>query len=412
MSAICRFALHISDDMQKRWLSLISFCFLLVLNLNAQNLPKSKIDLQKIVARSPVTIDLSQNKVQIMVGEVRKNKSASPEITYSSLGLNAENYFYPASCVKLPVVILALEWLNEHKENGITINSPFELISNSNCHSYKSLEETKDDILSIENCIKKMLLVSDNRSYNALFDLLGRDYINSKLKAKGYTKTQIVKSFAGCPDSLLNFKPALNFFDGNREIVFHLDSISYVNPISKLTFDARVGDSIMIDSVTTIAGAKDFSFNNYLPLDEGLDMLVQLIYPSKQSLWKITAKQRQFLMYWMSRYPKESRIKNYTSGKQYFDAYKKYLIYGREEKPIKSDSLRIYNIVGLSYGFATDIAFIKATKCKTAFFIAATTYSNNDGVINDNKYDYQTIGFPFLKYLGKEIFNQFKINKK
>ena len=42
------------------------------------------------------------------------------------------------------------------------------------------------------------------------------------------------------------------------------------------------------------------------------------------------------------------------------------------------------------------------------FFIAATTYSNKDGVMNDNRYDYETIGFPFLKYLGRKIYNQIK----
>lgn len=108
----------------------------------------------------------------------------------------------------------------------------------------------------------------------------------------------------------------------------------------------------------------------------------------------------------MSRYPRESKIKAYAQNKQYFDAYKKYLFYGREEKPIKSDSPRIYNIVGLSYGFATDIAYIKSKNGKKEFFIAATTYSNIDGVMNDNKYDYESIGFPFLKYLAKQVYNK------
>ena len=387
---------------------MISSCLFIVLNVNAQNSSKAKLNLQEIVSDSPVAIDLFQNKVQIIVGEVHKSKSATIDIAYSKLGVLDENYFYPASCVKLPVVLLTLEWLNEHTEEGIDLNTPFEIVSGSSCHSFKSIGESKDDILNIENCIKKILLVSDNRSYNALFDLLGRDYINSRLKEKGYTKTQIVKSFSGCSDSVLNFKPALNFLNEKREIVFHLDSIGYAKPIIKLSFDTRVGDSIMIDSVTTIVGSKDFSMNNYLPLGEGLDMLVELIYPSHQPKWQLTAKQRQFLMYWMSRYPRESKIKIYTSGKQYFDAYKKYLFYGRGEKPIKSDSLRIYNIVGLSYGFATDIAYVKSKSGRKEYFIAATTYSNVDGVMNDNKYDYETIGFPFLKYLGRKIYNQKK----
>lgn len=389
-----------------RRLTLFLICVFLCIKANSQFPSKGDINLAQIIKESPVDINLTKNKIQVIVGEIQRNKSAKPIINYSTIGVDPENYFYPASCVKLPIVILALEWLNEHQVEGIKINTPFELESNYNCHSFKSNGNDKDEILTIENCIKKILLVSDNRSYNALFDLLGRDYINSKLAAKGYVKSQIVKSFSGCSDSLLNFKPSLNFYNDKNEIIFHLDSALYATPIKKLPFDARVGDSIMIDSLTTITGAKDFSFNNYLPLEECLDMLVQLIFPSTEPKWNITIKQRQFLMYWMSRYPRESKIKVYVNNKQYFDAYKKYLFYGREDKPIKSDSPRVYNIVGLSYGFATDIAYIKSKSGRKEYFIAATTYSNTDGVMNDNKYNYETIGFPFLKYLGKRIYNK------
>jgi hypothetical protein len=30
---------------------------------------------------------------------------------------------------------------------------------------------------------------------------------------------------------------------------------------------------------------------------------------------------------------------------------------------------------------------------------------NNDGIFNDDKYDYETVGFPFMKNLGKLIYN-------
>jgi hypothetical protein len=392
-------------------LFLLSFVFFSYQTFG-QHAKLDSLALKSIVSNYPSTIDSNKNNVQVIVGNVTKDSKGNKRIVYVNLDSNSTSYFYPASCVKLPVVIIALEWLNEHKKDGVLINSEFELKSNYSCHSFTSLSDDKDDLLTIENCIKKILLVSDNRSYNALFDLLGRDYINLKLKEKGYIKSQIAKSFSGCADSILSIKPSVRFFNKKSETLFSLDSIIYNNPINKLTIDARVGDSLMIDSVTTITGAKDFSMNNYLPLDEGLDMLVQLIYPSKSPTWHITTKQRKFLMYWMSRYPKESKLTTYTSNQQYFDAYKKYLIYGRTEMDIKSDSLRIYNIVGLAYGFATDIAYLKSTNQKVECFIAATTYSNNDGVMNDNKYDYQTIGFPFLKYLGTEIFNRLKDYKK
>ena len=387
------------------------FCFLFLqqLNLYAQSKQINNQFLKSVVDHSPILLDENVNRIQIVVGNVVKSKNVTPTIQYADYRLSPSEYFYPASCVKLPLVILAIEWMNEHRDSGINVTTEFELIANETCHSFKSNSSNKQDVLTIENCIKKILLVSDNRSYNALFDLLGRDYINAKLKQKGFVETRIVKSFSGCNDSSLNYKPTVVFYDNQKDIIFKQDSINYVGSISRLPMNAEIGDSIMLDSVTVIAGAKDFSMNNFLPLKDGLAMLIALVFPPKEIVWNITSTQQQFLLYWMSRYPRESKLTQYEDHKQYFDAYKKYLYYGREKTPIKKETFRIYNVVGLSYGFATDIAFIQSKDKKKQFFVAATSYSNSDGVMNDNKYDYDTIGFPFLKYLGAKLCKENKI---
>lgn len=38
------------------------------------------------------------------------------------------------------------------------------------------------------------------------------------------------------------------------------------------------------------------------------------------------------------------------------------------------------------------------------FLLAATLYINADGVLNDDKYEYDTIGFPFLRDLGRRVY--------
>ena len=37
--------------------------------------------------------------------------------------------------------------------------------------------------------------------------------------------------------------------------------------------------------------------------------------------------------------------------------------------------------------------------------LTATIYVNSDGVMNDNKYDYDSIGYPFLYRLGQCVYN-------
>ena len=42
--------------------------------------------------------------------------------------------------------------------------------------------------------------------------------------------------------------------------------------------------------------------------------------------------------------------------------------------------------------------------------LSATVYVNSDGVVNDSKYDEQTVGFPFLNAIGKAIY-QYDLNR-
>ena len=37
--------------------------------------------------------------------------------------------------------------------------------------------------------------------------------------------------------------------------------------------------------------------------------------------------------------------------------------------------------------------------------LSATVYVNSDGILNDNRYDYDSIGYPFMYELGQTIYN-------
>jgi hypothetical protein len=81
------------------------------------------------------------------------------------------------------------------------------------------------------------------------------------------------------------------------------------------------------------------------------------------------------------------------------------------EKTKPDSSIRIFNKVGDAYGFLTDIAYIVDFKNNVEFMLSATILCNNDGIFNDDTYDYDGIGFPFMKNLGKTIF-QYELGRK
>jgi len=118
--------------------------------------------------------------------------------------------------------------------------------------------------------------------------------------------------------------------------------------------------------------------------------------------FNLTADDRAFIKHWMSAYPSESNYPYYGNN-EYWDTYCKFLLYGSEKNSVEP-AIRIFNKVGDAYGFMIDAAYIVDTKNKVEFIISAEISCNTDGIYNDDKYDYETIGLPFMKNLGKLIY--------
>jgi len=88
----------------------------------------------------------------------------------------------------------------------------------------------------------------------------------------------------------------------------------------------------------------------------------------------------------------------------YWPAYVKFLMFGSDPKAVIPPNLRMYNKVGDAYGFLIDGAYIHDTATGVEFLLSARLYCNSDGVLNDDHYDYDSVGFPFLKKLGEAVY--------
>lgn len=126
-------------------------------------------------------------QVQILYTQINRNEHGNAIMQDYEFNLNDNIYFYPASTVKLPVAMLALEWLEEQEIARLNLHTS--MFTDSVRPSQKPAHvdsSSKNSLPSIANYIKKILLVSDNDAYNRLYELLGQDYINQKLKKKAY----------------------------------------------------------------------------------------------------------------------------------------------------------------------------------------------------------------------------------
>jgi len=51
----------------------------------------------------------------------------------------------------------------------------------------------------------------------------------------------------------------------------------------------------------------------------------------------------------------------------------------------------------------TDASYVADFKNNVEYMLSATIYVNKDGILNDNKYEYESIGHPFCINLGKRF---------
>ena len=135
-------------------------------------------------------------------------------------------------------------------------------------------------------------------------------------------------------------------------------------------------------------------------------MLQSVLFPaSVPPGWRfhLSRDDYRFLYQYMSEFPRQSVRPRYDTA-EYFDSYTKFFMFRSGRTPIPA-YIRVFNKPGWSYGFLTDIAYIVDFEHKVEFMLTGTIYTNSDGILNDDKYDYEEIGFPFFKEVGWIIYD-------
>ena len=391
---------------------IIGLFLLLLLHLQAmaqqtdtvflKKLMLSKLELFGAILNHP-----TQNEVQIIYTQVNRDKNNKPSFKTFSYNLNAQRYFYPASTVKLAAVIFALEKINELKKKGL--NAGLTMITDSSFKGQtrvtvdKSAENGKP---SIAHYVKKILLTSDNDAFNRLFEFIGRAEINSKLKKYGLTKSRILNRLAiGDGGELARNTNPIDFFDSGK-LIYHqpaqYDDKNYDLELTNLT----VGKGYMDNKDQLVLDPYSFANKNVFTIADQQSLMKRLMMPEafpKKERFNLTAEDYKLIYTYMSKLPTESDYPKHDE-KDFWPTYAKMLYYGREKNAVIDSFIRIFNKYGDSYGFIIDNSYFVDFKHNIEFFLTAVVQSNEDGIYNDNKYEYQTVCFPFMKNIGKSIY--------
>jgi hypothetical protein len=347
-------------------------------------------------------------QVQILYTRIDRNKKNEPHFTTHGYRVNNDQYFYPASTVKLAAVALAFEKLNKL---GIDKFTPMFTEADRPEQTKVNADTTSENGLpSVAHYAKKILLVSDNDAFNRLFEFIGQQEFNDSLHHKGFTKSRIVHRLESPIGAENNRHTNAIRFEKDGNVVFEQPA-RYNEKELKAPGQILVGKGFMKNDAL-VNEPFDFSSKNFFPLEEQHRLLKTLFFPDQvpaPQRFNLTSDDYRFLYQYMSQFPVETSFPaHYTDD--YYDGYVKFLLFGATKTRLPRH-IRLFNKCGDAYGFLLDNAYIADFEKGIEFMLTAVIYCNSDQIFNDDKYDYDEIGFPFMANLGKTIF-EYELDRK
>jgi hypothetical protein len=342
---------------------------------------------------------------QIIYTEINRDKNNIPSFTNYYFNYDPLRYFNPASTVKMPLAFLSLEKLNGLKDKGVDKFTPMQYDSAYSRQTVLYKDSTAENGLpSVAQFIRKAFLVSDNDAYTRMYEFVGQQTTNRRLHEMGYPDLRITRRFMRMNADENRHTNPVRFIRPDRSLIYfqppayNTDSFDFsqINKMGKAYLNAQ--DSLINEPI-------DFTTANNVTVYHLQQLLQSVLFPNSvpaNRRFHLEKSDYDFLYRYLSQYPSETDHPKYETG-LYYDSYVKFFF--RQEGKSIPNYIRVFNKVGWAYGCLTDVSYVADFKNKVEFMLTATIYVNSDGVMNDNKYDYDNIGYPFLYKLGQCIYN-------
>ena len=402
----------------KLFLPLYLFIFIILSSCMKNNteITEDQDLLENLMKSAPEKFkEILENKdkfeTQIIYTQINRDSNNVPSFQSFYYNFDHDRYFYPASTVKMPAAFLALEKLNELGVSGLDKHTEM-LIDSAFSGQTPVSEDTTSatGMATIAHYIKKIFLVSDNDAFNRLYEFLGQEAINRKLHQKGYADTRVIHRLSIALSEEENRRTNPVTFQKQGEVIYKQPLVHHEGALplkgKVLKGKGHLKDEKMVNA------PMDFGPKNHIPLDELQMMLRAVLFPQsvdENQRFNLTSEDYRFLYQYMSQLPSETTFPAYDTA-TYYDAYSKFLMFGEEKGPIPKH-IRIFNKIGLAYGYMIDNAYIVDVKNKTEFMLSAVIHANANEIYNDGDYEYEKVALPFMQNLGQMVY-EYELKRK
>lgn len=350
-------------------------------------------------------------RCQIIYTQINRDKRNVPHFKNYYYNYDPNLYFNPASMVKLPLAFLALEKLNNMNINGV--NKYTTIQYDSSFQGQKTLYKdstSANGLPGIAHFIKRAFLISENDPYNRLYQFVGQQQINRSLHKKGYADARITRQFMGFTEEQNRHTNAVRFLNNKGKVIcsqppaYNTDSFDFSHSV-------KIGKAYLNRNDSLVNEPFDFTRHNNISLEDFQQILQSFLFPesvSQKQRFNLTKDDRDFLLKYLSQYPSETNYPRYDTS-IFYDSYVKF--YFNDSTHKMPASVRVFNKVGWAYGFLTDVSYIIDIKSNVEFMLSSTIYVNSDEILNDDKYDFDEVGHPFMYELGQTFYN-YELHRK
>ena len=215
----------------------------------------------------------------------------------------------------------------------------------------------------------------------------------------GYKDIRITRRFLPMSEEENRHTNAVRFVEKEKLLLYQPPALS------TRSFDFHknilIGNAHYDFKDSLIHSPMDFTRHNNIPLEDLQVILQSVMFPEsvpKRQRFRLSPEDYRFLYHYMSEYP-------------YFNSYTKFFMFKAGKTPIPT-FIRIFNKPGWSYGFLSDVAYIADFKNKVEFMVSAVIYVNRDGILNDDKYEYDETGYPYFQELGNILYRHERVRKR
>jgi hypothetical protein len=309
----------------------------------------------------------------------------------------------PASMVKLPLAGLVLREVAQRK---FSLATELRLVNPPACAA--QLDELTQ-FESIARSLERMLIVSDNGAYNRLLEFVGMHRVNALLNAHGFPNALLQARLGACSPKDNSSGASYVLRDAAGKETSYRASKAHPPRAPRHGLASDIGEAHYDFANQLIKRPRSFALSNHFSLRESHRLLCNLADPRafpEPLLDALSQEHRSYLLRVLRTLPRQANPP--YDEREFPDRFAKFLLWGDSDARLPSETL-IANKIGEAYGFLSDSAWISsqvgagsAIRQKN-MVLSATLYVNADGVLNDDRYEYDTIGYPFLAELGRRV---------